>query len=407
MDDRLIELRAVLSGYFNRGRKVDMTRGNPSPEQVALALPMLENTETSIGGFDCANYGPPPFIFGLPEAKQLFGKYLGVSSAEVIVQGNSSLALMHDIIAHSCISGAGWGRWENVKFICPTPGYDRHFAMCEEFGIHMIPVPLGDDGPDMDAVEEYARDPSVVGMWCVPKYSNPTGITYAPDVVRRIASMPVGNPGFRVFWDCAYQEHHLSDEPDILENFAEACKSAHNLNRYLIFGSFSKVTIAGAAIAAVAMNDHNREWYLRWLRTRSIGPDKLNQLRHVRFLKDLAGIRAHMAKHRAIMAPRFDAVDEVFQAHFKGRNDVRWSKPRGGYFISVTVPRGCAGRAISLAGQVGVRFTKEGSAFPGGRDPNGDHFRIAPTMGSVDDARYAAKVAAVSIDIAALERSEK
>ncbi len=216
--------------------------------------------------------------------------------------------------------------------------------------------------------------------------------------------MQVGNPDFRIFWDCAYQEHHLTDVRTELGNFADACRKARNPDRYLIFGSFSKVTIAGAAIAAVAMSARNQEWYLRWLRKRTIGPDKLKQLQHVRFLPNLAAIQAHMAQHRAIMAPRFDAVDEVFQSHFTGRNVVRWTRPQGGYFISMKVPHGCAARAVELALTAGVKLTSAGAAFPGGRNPDDNHVRIAPTMRSAEELRFAAKVIALAIDIAAHER---
>jgi len=390
---------------------IDMTRGKPCPEQLDLALGMLTVADAShykaADGADCRNYGG---LEGLPEARRLFGELLGVSPEELIIDGNASLTLMNDAMTWAMLFGVGedapaWGKLPEVKFLAPSPGYDRHFSICEHLGLRMIPVAMNENGPDMDDVERLVTEDSAIkGIWCVPRYSNPTGITYSDEVVERLASMPTRADDFRIFWDNAYAVHHLTDRPQPLKNILEACKKAGNPERVLLFGSTSKVSFAGAGLGFMAGSRKNVEFALKHLFFQTIGPDKLNQLRHVLFFKDMAGIEAHMKKHAAIVRPKFEAVNEILTRRLGGKGVAEWSRPQGGYFVSMDVPDGCATRVVRLAAEAGVKFTGAGATFPYKKDPRDRNIRIAPTFPSMDEIRSAMEVMAVCIQLAALEK---
>ncbi|NLP63870.1 aminotransferase class I/II-fold pyridoxal phosphate-dependent enzyme [Paraburkholderia sacchari] len=389
--------------------RLDMSRGKPAPEQLDLSQGLFDAALVAdyraSDGFDCRNYG---LASGLPEARELGAELLGVPAAQVIAGGNSSLELMHDALVfallHGVPVGEGGGRgapWRGqgeIAFLCPAPGYDRHFAICEALGVRMIAVPMRDDGPDMDAVEALVRDDATIkGMWCMPLYSNPTGAIYADEVVQRLAAMPAAAPDFRLFWDDAYRFHHLTGQRHETPNIIEACAAAGYAQRALVFASLSKATFAGGALAWLAASPANVAWWQRCAAARTIGPDKLNQLRHVRFIRDRAGLEALMARHRALLAPKFAAVDEVFRARFAQVPEVRWNVPRGGYFISLYTPKGCARRTVELAVGAGLVLTPAGAAFPYGVDPEDSHLRIAPSFPSLEEVRLAAHGIAASL----------
>lgn len=395
--------------------RLDMSRGKPSPEQLDLSQALFDAAPDAgyraRDGFDCRNYG---LASGLPEARELGAELLGVPADQVIAGGNSSLELMHDALAFALLygvpvgegRGAPWRAQGEIAFLCPSPGYDRHFAICEALGVRMIAVPMREDGPDMDVVEALVReDASVKGMWCMPLYSNPTGAIYADDVVRRLAAMPAAAPDFRLFWDDAYRFHHLTDEHHATPDVVAACAAAGHAGRVLLFASLSKVTYAGGALAWFAASPRNVAWWQRCAAVRTIGPDKLNQLRHVRYVRDRATLEALMARHRALLAPKFAAVDEVFRARLSQVREVRWNVPRGGYFISLYAPPGCARRTVELAGAAGLVLTPAGAAFPYGVDPHDSHLRIAPSFPALDEVRLAAEGIAVSLLQALEERS--
>ncbi|CAB3778885.1 Putative aminotransferase/MSMEI_6121 [Paraburkholderia caffeinitolerans] len=397
--------------------RLDMSRGKPAPEQLDLSQglfdPALVADYRASDGFDCRNYG---LASGLPEARELGAELLGVPAAQVIAGGNSSLELMHDALAFALLYGvpvgegegrsAPWRAQGEIAFLCPAPGYDRHFAICEALGVRMIAVPMRDDGPDMDAVEALVRnDATIKGMWCMPLYSNPTGAIYADEVVQRLAAMPAAAPDFRLFWDDAYRFHHLTGERHATPSVIEACEAAGHAQRVLVFASLSKATFAGGALAWLAAAPGNVAWWQRCAAARTIGPDKLNQLRHVRFIRDRAGLEALMARHRALLAPKFAAVDEVFRVRLAHVSEVRWNVPRGGYFISLYAPPGCARRTVELAAEAGLVLTPAGAAFPYGVDPEDRHLRIAPSFPSLEEVRLAAQGIAVSL-LRALEERE-
>ncbi|PXW23481.1 aminotransferase class I/II-fold pyridoxal phosphate-dependent enzyme [Paraburkholderia caballeronis] len=389
-----------------RRMKLDMSRGKPSPEQLDLSHALIDGAadagHVARDGFDCRNYGLPA---GLPEARELGAELLELPAAQVVAAGNSSLELMHDALAFALLYGvpseAGdampWRGARDVAFLCPSPGYDRHFAICEALGVRMIAAPMNDDGPDMDFVEAQVRDdPSIKGIWCVPLYSNPTGAIWSEDVTRRLASMPAA-PDFRLFWDDAYRFHHLTGERPRTPDVLAACDAAGHPDRAFVFASLSKVTLAGSALAWFASSPRNVAWWLKRTAVRTIGPDKLNQLRHVRFVRDRATLDALMDRHRAILKPKFDAVDDVFRARLAGIAGVRWTRPRGGYFISLYAPEGNARRTVELAADAGLVLTPAGAAFPYGVDPSDSHLRIAPSFPSLDEVALAAEGIALSL----------
>lgn len=397
--------------------RLDMSRGKPSPEQLDLSQAIVDDAalagHRARDGFDCRNYG---LANGLPEARELGAELLGVSAAQVVAAGNSSLELMHDAMAFALLhgvpvetnegegTGTPWRAQGDIAFLCPVPGYDRHFSICESLGVRMIPVPMRDDGPDMERVEALVRDDaSIKGMWCVPLYSNPSGAVWSDETIRRLAAMRAA-PDFRLFWDDAYRFHHLGDEALETLDVHAACAAAGNAERVLMFASLSKVTIAGGAFAWLAAGPRNLAWWQKHSAIRTIGPDKLNQLRHVRFLRDRAGVLALMARHRALLKPKFDAVDEVFRARLSGVEGVRWNAPRGGYFISLYAPEGCARRTVQLAAAAGLILTPAGAAFPYGDDPRDSHLRIAPSFPALEEVRLAAEGIALALLKAVEER---
>ncbi len=363
---------------------LDLTRGKPSAEQLDLSNDLLhlpDGEHRDASGLDLRNYGGAE---GLPELREMFSDALRVPVSRLLALGNSSLTLMHDTIVQALLHGVPGGDapWSSrpISFLAPVPGYDRHFTICERYGIRLIPVPTNDDGPDVEAVASLlAADDSIKGMWCVPVYSNPTGAVYSEEVVRALVSLPAA-PDFRLFWDNAYAVHHLTDERaepiDVLALAAEA----GNPDRPLIFASTSKVTYPGAGVAFVGASEANIGWYKHNLSAQSIGPDKINQLRHVRLLEDASGLAEHMEKHRAILAPKFDAVDRVFRERLTPWGAGAWTAPKGGYFVSLDVLEGAAARAVQLAKEAGIAVTPAGATFPYGDDPRDANIRIAPTF---------------------------
>ena len=382
------------------GLNLNLTRGKPSTEQLDICTKMLQ-----YGGIraddrsDCRNYG---YLEGLPEARTLFGQYLGVPADNTFALGNSSLSIMHDLVVQMVLRPITDTLGENPTMICPVPGYDRHHAICEKYGIKMLTVQMKEDGPDMDVVQKLIEDNNIIGMWCIPKYSNPSGITYSHEVCRKLARLKAGK-GFRLFWDLAYQVHDLEEVGDVLPNMFELCREAGNEDRVFLIGSTSKITFAGAGVAMLGASIRNLDWFGESLATQTIGPDKLNQLRHVRLLKDMEGIRQLMARHRRIIKPKFDAVGEILTRRLGGSGIAWWNKPRGGYFVSLYVEPGCAKLVVKLAAEIGVKLTPAGSAFPYDDDPNDSHIRIAPTYPPLDEVRQAMEAVAVCVQIAAEE----
>jgi DNA-binding transcriptional MocR family regulator len=407
------ELRTRYQEFQARKITLDMTRGKPCPEQLDLAEGLLDclsrKDVKAQDGSDCRNYGG---LDGLPEAKALFAEYMGVAPDEIIIGGNSSLSLMHDAMTWFWAFGTHpgstpWCRQAPVKFLCPSPGYDRHFAICEHLGIEMIPVRLNGNGPDLDAVEALASaDPGIKGIWCVPKYSNPTGEVYSEDVVRRLARMPTQAADFRIFWDNAYAYHHLGDGPARLADILQACRKAGRPDRAILFGSTSKISFAGSGLAFMAGSQANMAWARSHLGFQTIGPDKLNQLRHMAFFKNMAGIERHMHRHASILKPKFDAVQEVLGRELAGKGIAEWTRPTGGYFISIDTRDGCARRVVQLAAEAGVKLTPAGSTYPQRRDPCDRNIRIAPSFPSTADIRTAMEVLAVSLELAVLEQHQ-
>lgn len=412
-ENLLAQLENELASFKARDLKLNMARGKPSAEQLDLSMPLLEALTSyedciSEDGTDCRNYG---VLDGLPEAKRLMACMLDDEPENVIVFGNSSLTVMYDTLARCIDFGTGgcapWANCGAIKWICPTPGYDRHFSVTEAFGIEMIPVPLNEDGPDMDLIERLvAENDSVKGIWCVPKYSNPSGVTYSDEVVRRLAEMETAAEDFRIFWDNAYCVHHLFDdaaEQDQLLDIADACIEAGHPDRYFKFASTSKVTFPGAGISAMAASPEIIAETKHQIGPQMIGQDKLNQLRHVRFLRDSAGIADHMSKHAAILRPKFELVLEKLEEGLAGTGIARWTKPRGGYFISFDGVDGTARRTVELAREAGVTMTGAGATWPGGIDPRDANIRIAPTLPPLEELSVAMDVFVCCVKIAALE----
>lgn len=409
----LAAARADYDAFRAKGLKLDMTRGKPAPDQLDLADGMLalpgNRDHRSDAGEDARNYGG---IQGLPETRALFAGTLGAPADRVVVGDNSSLALMHDSIVWALLKGVPgghrpWSKESDIAFLCPVPGYDRHFALCEEYGIRMIPVPLTGDGPDMDKVEELVKDPAVKGMWCVPKYSNPSADVYSDETVRRLAAMETGASDFRLFWDNAYVAHHLTETKRQILNVLDVCAGAGNPDRAFVFASTSKMTLAGAGLAFFAASEANVKWFLARAGKRTIGPDKLNQLRHVRFLKDEAGLHAHMDKHRALLAPKFTAVTDALTARLRDTGAATWKTPEGGYFVSVDAKEGTATRIVSLAKEAGLLLTGAGATWPSAKDPHDSNLRLAPSYPSLGEVKAASEGIALCILLAAVEAESK
>jgi DNA-binding transcriptional MocR family regulator len=406
----LAQFEAAYAAIKQKGLKLDMTRGKPSNEQLdlanALSTVLTAADYKAADGTDARNYGG---LDGLPEMKAIFAELLETSPANVIVGGASSLTMMHDAVVRGLLHGVpdGQGPWSKakIKFLCPSPGYDRHFAICQHHGIEMITVDLDASGPDMDAVEKLvASDPSIKGMWCVPKYSNPTGETYSAAVVERLAAMKTAAPDFRLFWDNAYAVHDLFDTTDPLVEIIAACAKAGNPNRAIVFASTSKISFAGAGVACLATSAANVADAKKHLAIQTIGPDKLNQLRHVRFFKDAAGVKAHMQKHAALLRPKFDAVTRVFERELGGTGLGAWTKPRGGYFVSLDTLDGCASEVVRLADEAGVKLTPAGATFPLGKDPRNRNIRVAPSLPPASQVETAMEVVALCVKLASARK---
>ncbi|MFC5473392.1 aminotransferase class I/II-fold pyridoxal phosphate-dependent enzyme [Paraherbaspirillum soli] len=405
------ELESRYADLCSQGLKINMTRGVPSPEQLALAKRFLslpgESDFVSRDGVDWRNYGG---LQGMPEVRELFSEaLLGLPADYVAVGENSSLALMYEALSHAFRRGVPgsdqpWSEEAVVKFICPVPGYDRHFSICDEFRIEMLPVPMLDSGPDMDIVEALvAGDPSIKGMWCVPKYSNPCGTTYTDVTVERLAAMAAAAPDFRLFWDNAYAVHHLSDEATPNQDITGRCAAAGHPNRAFVFASTSKIVLPGAGLAFFGSSPENLAWWLERRKHRTIGPDKVNQLRHLLFFGDADGLTQHMRAHSTLLAPKFACVDRAFAQAFGDTGSARWTRPAGGYFISLDITPGCAKRTVELAKQAGIALTPAGATHPGGRDPHDANIRISPSYVDLDTLAKASHGTALCAQLAAAE----
>lgn len=411
------ELERVYKELLERYRRfqgqhlnLNMARGKPSKAQLKLSEKMLDLVNSSSAldsenGEDCRNYGVP---LGLAEMRRLMAGMMEVPAENVIIGGNASLNMMFDTVAcgmtHGFSGCAPWLEQKNRKFLCPSPGYDRHFGVTEYFGFDLITIPMTEKGPDMDAVEQWVKDPSVKGIWCVPKYQNPTGITFSDDTVRRFAALKPAAKDFRIFWDNAYCVHDLTETPDRLLSLWSECARQGNQNPAFFFASTSKITFPGAGIAAMAAGDEDFAELKKRYSYQIIGPDKLNQLRHVRFLKDMDGIHAQMARHRTILAPKFAAVLQKLESELSGKGVASWTKPKGGYFISVDVLEGCAKRVVELCGGAGVKLTGAGATFPYGKDPKDRNIRVAPSFPPVEELKQAMDLFCICVQLAASEK---
>ncbi|TCO50466.1 DNA-binding transcriptional MocR family regulator [Kribbella antiqua] len=393
-----------------KGLKLDLTRGKPSPRQLDLADGMLAAVDRAVSadGVDLRNYGG---LEGLPELRAIFTEALQVPVGQLLAAGNSSLELMHDAIVFALLGvlpGAErrWADEPEITFLCPVPGYDRHFAICERYGIKMVAVPMTPDGPDMDVVEQLvAADPQVKGIWCVPKYSNPDGTVYSDDTVRRLAAMETAAPDFRIFWDNAYAVHHLTDQPAEIADVLALCAEHGHADRAFVFGSSSKITYAGCGVAFFGSSPANIEWWVSHTSKRSIGPDKINQLRHVRFLGDADGLRQHMRNLADLIRPKFDAVDKILTAELGGTGLATWTAPAGGYFITLEVPEGCAREVVAKAKAAGIALTPAGASHPYGDDPADRTIRLAPTYPDLAEVEAAITGVATVVRLVAAEKA--
>ncbi len=408
--------RAELNRQFaeakGKGLKLDMSRGKPEPAQLDMGMGLLDALTSdsdmmSMEGVDTRNYG---LMDGITEAKHLMADVMGVSADSVIVFGNSSLSIMYDMVSRSVTRGVmgatPWCRLDQVKFLCPVPGYDRHFAITQHFGIEMIPIPMTAAGPDMDLVEKYvSTDASVKGIWCVPKYSNPQGITYSDETVRRFAALKPAAEDFRIYWDNAYAIHHLyEDKQDTLLEILSECEKAGNPNMVYEFCSTSKITFSGAGIAAMASSPANLADIKKTLTLRTIGYDKVNQLRHARYFKNLEGMLAHMKKHADIIRPKFEAVLSVLEQELGGLGIGEWTNPLGGYFISFEAMEGCAKEIVAKCKELGVVLTGAGATFPYGKDPKDSNIRIAPTYPTAEEMAQATDVFVLCVKLVSVEK---
>lgn len=417
----LLTVKAALEEEYktieSKGLTLNMARGKPGFSQLALSMPMLDviNSESdmrTVLGNDTRNYGD---LDGIGESRKLMADMMSVQKDNVIVCGNSSLNVMYDTIArsvtHGVMGGTPWSKQDKVKFLCPVPGYDRHFKITEFFGIEMISIPLNDDGPDMDMVEKYVNgDSAVKGIWCVPKYSNPTGISYSDEVVRRFANLKPAAEDFRIYWDNAYCIHHLYDDMhDEILNILEECEKAGNPDMVYIFSSTSKISFPGSGISAIAASIHNIEHIKKQMSIQTIGHDKINQLRHARFFKDIDGLMAHMKLHAELLRPKFEAVLHTLESELGGLEIGTWIKPRGGYFISFNSLPGCAKNIVAKCKSLGVVLTDAGATFPYGKDPEDSNIRIAPTFPTTEEMQQAAEVFVLCVKLASVEKylSEK
>lgn len=403
-------LKASYQSYVDRHLSLNMARGKPGSDQLDLSRGMLDvinsaSDLTASDGTDARNYG---CLDGLPEAKKLLGDMMDSDPEDVIVYGNSSLNIMYDQIARSYTFGVmgntPWCQLDGpVKWLCPVPGYDRHFGITEFFGIEMINIPMHEDGPDMDAVEAFVKDPAVKGIWCVPKYSNPGGVVYSDEVIDRFAHLQPAAKDFRIYWDNAYCIHHLYEEIDI-PDILKACKEAGHPDLVYKFGSTSKITFPGAGIAALATSPNNKKDILNQMKHQTIGHDKLNQLRHVRFFGDLNGLKEHMKKHAELIRPKFEAVEKTLNEQLGGLEVGTWTNPKGGYFISFTGLDGTAQEIVAKMKEAGVVMTGAGATYPYHKDPHDSNIRIAPTLPPLDEIALAAEIFATVVKLVSAEK---
>ena len=414
--EELLELKSQLEAEFEdvkgKGLKLDMSRGKPSAEQLDLGKELLDivNSEADIkaeNGLDTRNYGGPE---GIPEAKALVAEMVGTKPENVIVFGNSSLNIMFDTVSramtHGIMGNTPWAKLDHFKFLCPAPGYDRHFRVTEYFGAELVTIPMLEDGPDMDMVEKLvSEDESVKGIWCIPKYSNPTGAVYSDEVVRRFANLKPAAKDFRIFWDNAYCVHDLyeDNQPQILDILSE-CEKAGNPDMVFEFASTSKVSFAGGGISMMAASPANLAEVKKHLSTQTIGHDKINQLRHARYFKNMDGIKAHMMKHAASLRPKFEAVLNVLESDLGGLGIGTWTKPLGGYFISFDAMEGCAKAIVAKAKEAGLVMTGAGATYPYGNDPKDSNIRIAPSYPTPEELEIAGKVFVLSVKLVSVDK---
>jgi DNA-binding transcriptional MocR family regulator len=407
----LDELRQEYEALRARGLALDLTRGKPSAEQLDLSEALLElpgaGKHLASDGTDTRNYGG---LRGLAELREIFGELLGVPIEQLIAFGNSSLELMHECLVHAVLFGVPgsaqpWGMGTGTAFLCPVPGYDRHFSLCVKLGIEMITVPMNVAGPDMDEVERLvAADTRVKGIWCVPKYSNPSGIRYSKQTVGRLARMRTAAADFRIFWDNAYAVHHLTEVRHEVADILALAGDAGHADRPLVFGSTSKITLAGSGVAFYGASVANVDWLTGHLAKRSIGPDKINQLRHALFLETTAGVHAHMDRHRALLKPKFDLVQRTLAGQLGDSGVATWTEPEGGYFVTLEVLEGCASQVVELAADAGIVLTAAGAPFPYGKDPDDRVIRLAPTYPPLSELAEALDGLVLCIKLAAVER---
>ncbi len=406
---RLTTVRGAYEDLKARGLKLDLTRGKPGADQLDLSddLLGLPSSYRDRSGTDVRNYGG---LDGLVELREIFADLLGVEVDQVVAGGNSSLTMMHQVLSWMLLKGGPdspqpWMAEEKVKFICPVPGYDRHFTMLAELGFEMVTVPMNADGPDVEAVRALvADDASIKGMWIVPTYANPTGSVVSPEVAEALVAMPTAAPDFRILWDNAYAVHHLTEDEVDSADILSLAVAAGNPNRPIMFASTSKITYAGAGVSALAASADNKAWFLQRLGFAAIGPDKVNHLRHVEFFGDADGVRTHMRKHRDLIAPKFAAVEEALSARLSGLGIAEWTAPTGGYFVNLDVVDGTATRVVELAKEAGIVLTPAGSAFPHGNDPRDRNIRLAPTFPNLDEVEVAMAGVALCVELAALEK---
>ena len=414
--EELLSLQAQLAAAYEdakgKGLKLDMSRGKPSIAQLNMAMDFMDviNSESDMrteDGVDVRNYG---VLDGIPESKRLMADIMGVNADNVIVCGNASLTIMFDTVArsmtHGVLGSTPWCKLDQVKFLCPVPGYDRHFSIMEYFGIEMINVPMTPNGPDMDMVERLvAQDESIKGIWCVPKYSNPQGYSYSDETVKRFAALKPAAADFRIYWDNAYAVHHLYDDrqDEILDILTE-CEKAGNADMVYIFGSTSKVTFAGAGIAAVASSKANLDAIRKSMTIQTIGYDKMNQLRHVRYFKNFEAVKAHMRKHAEIMRPKFETVLRILDNELGGLGIGQWTRPNGGYFISFDAMEGCAKAIVSKCKEAGMVLTGAGATYPYGKDPKDSNIRIAPTFPTTEEMEMATELFVLCVKLVSVEK---
>ena len=412
----LLALKKELESQYEeakaKGLKLDMSRGKAASAQLDMEMDFLDVINSGSdyktqAGVDCRNYG---LLDGIPEAKKLMGDLMGVPEDQVIVCGNASLSIMYDTVARSMLFGVQgstpWCKLDKIKFLCPVPGYDRHFAITEQFGIEMVNIPMTPQGPDMDLVEKYVNnDPAVKGIWCVPKYSNPQGYTYSDETVRRFARLNPAAPDFRIFWDNAYAIHFLyEDQDDTLLEILSECEKAGKPDMVYEFCSTSKITFPGGGISAVAASKENLEYFKKTMTIQTIGYDKINQLRHVRYFKDINGMKEHMKKHAAIVRPKFEAVLEVLEKELGGLELGTWTKPHGGYFISFHTMEGCAKKVVGKCKEAGVVLTGAGATYPYKKDPKDDNIRLAPTFPSSEELSTATDLFVLCVKLVSVEK---